>query len=245
MKNLLQQLISTTAICLILIVHLSAQIPSWIKAHGVIIVKNAPLRTAPAKNAKPLIVGPGGYTSLHKGANVDIIGEKAGYYEIYTDDGPSYIAKWMIKSFPVRHTGKIHRGPHEQDTARHTYKLPPAIDFPDKVPLFLTKDGWFKVKDSGGYIHFKGATVTQGQFSADIAIDGGIIKPTTKPVRVDFAVTVYDQDEGVIARGKVSIDDVNADGGSYVLTGPTVLQDSNDEKPYYCDIHLAGIWTTK
>ncbi len=127
---------------------------------------------------------------------------------------------------------------------RRTYHLLPADAYTGRVALSDTQGKWWKAEECGGCIHFKDAAIISDEFSAEVAIDGAIIKQTARPVRVDLVVTVYDMDKKPIARDTVSIYNVDSDGGDYTLSGPSVFP-RGDEQAAYCSIKLSGIWMPK
>ena len=220
---------------------------------GVVVVRSAVLRWEPFKDSQL-------YATAERGQHFRIYGEKNGYYlTMVTDNDPTrtfnkWIPDWMLRIVPLSRRGLIptvhrvsskHLGhvPAPTSSTRQTYRLSPALDYNERVSIAETQNAWYKVKECGGCVHFHDAAVISGQFGAEVAIDGAIFKPTSKPIEVTFLVTVWDVTGKILARDNVSVFGVNADGGSYALTGPLIIE--GGASAAYCSIKYQNAWTRK
>lgn len=228
--------------CCLLFVPAHADKP--LDCYGRTIVKQAILRSAPSKSGDVIKRVP--FDSM-----VWIVADTQGYYLCR---GPQakrfYVSKWMVKVVPgtimsplFHHWAKpvIHL-PQYLPPKRTTYSLSPAQDYGGRVSFADTQNKWWKVENSSGYVHFRNVGVANNQFSAEVAIDGTIFKPTSKPIEVHFLVSIFGSDGNLVARDQVSVSDVASDGGEYAIVGPFVNTIS-PISPVYCSIKYSGAWT--
>ena len=219
---------------------------------AVVIVKNAVLRWEPSKSSQL-------YATAARGQHFRIYDQKNGYYLTMVPDIDAsrsffkWIPDWMLRIVPLSTKGlfpviqrvnpKSSSFSLARTPIRQTYRLAPALDYDAKINIASTQTQWYKVKECGGCVHFSNAAIINNQFSAEIAIDGVILKPTSKSIEIIFLVTIWNASGKVLARDNVPIFGVNSDGGSYALSGPQILE--NASSAAYCSIKYQNAWTTK
>ncbi len=233
-------------------------------APAITTINNAVLRRGPEKSSVLIALMPKGYL-------VYIEKKQNGYFKVETSHTwnhktiVGWVPDWQLAKVSIKTANSIYQTPAVQKTdgsgfkiinppsgptlpssspsdGKQSYQISPALGYDNYISFINTRNQWYKVQASGGYVHFRGAAYTQGKFSANLAINGAFFAPTSKPITVNLSVTLFDAKGNVVGREQDTVYSVADTGGEYTLIGE--YSDITPD-PVACSIQYNGAWTSK